>query len=60
MKVTLNLPDNAQLDLVKLGAQLEIPVEKVVTSALCVGVQIINNNPALKRRIKEQWKKEVK
>lgn len=58
MKITLNIPDCAQLDLIKLGCELEIPVEKVVVSALCVGSEVIRTNQDLKLRIKQQWKKE--
>ena len=58
MRVTLNFPDGPQLDLVQLGSELEIPLEKVIVSALAVGVQIINGNPELKKRIKQEWKSE--
>jgi len=56
MKITLNLPDGPQLDLVQLGAQLEIPLEEVVVSCMAVGTQVISNNPELREKIKKQWK----
>ena len=56
MKVTFNLPNGPQLDLVQLAAQLEIPLEEVLVSCLAVGTQVISNNPELREKIRKQWK----
>lgn len=56
MKVSLNFPDGPQLDLVKLGSELEAPLEKVIVAALAVGTRVIATNPKLKEQIKQQLK----
>lgn len=56
MKITLNIPDSVQQDLMTLGAKLEIPMEKVIVSCMSVGSGVIQDNPKLQEQLKEHWK----
>ena len=60
MKITLNIPDNMQLDLIKLGSKLEVPVEKVVVTVMGAGTAVLEKNPQLITAYKEMWAKEAK
>ena len=44
MKITLNIPDNMQLDLIKLGSKLEVPVEKVVVTVMGAGTAVLEGH----------------
>lgn len=56
MKITLNIPDNMQGDLVKLGSKMEIPIEKVVVTVMAVGTQVINDCPQMIQKYKDYWR----
>jgi hypothetical protein len=54
MKITLDIPDNSQSDIVALAADMKLPLEKVVFGCMAAGCQVIMANPKLKERVKQQ------
>ena len=54
MKITLDIPDNAQSDIVVLAADMKEPLEKVIYACMAAGCQIITANPKIKASIKKQ------
>lgn len=58
MKITLDIPDNAQSDIVALAADMKLPLEKVVYACMAAGCQVITANPKIKAQVKAQLLKE--